>query len=233
MFERLYDLIHNKIEIVRLSIKGTGFDVPGVLLLPERPSGAAVIVHGYGGNKEEQMGLAWRVAEAGIAACSIDLRGHGEHEKIMDDYILRDVEAAVKYCRRYGKVAAIGHSMGGRLTLLSDADYTIGISPALSQAYSAQTREKLMAMRSYRVREAYPGQNFDVLMKMPVWQYENGKNALVIFGERDVPDIVNSCNELKAKDVPVIMVDKAVHSDIFLLEKTFQIINGQLDQWLK
>src|SRR5271157_97020 len=233
MFERVYDLNCDKIAIERLSIQGTGCDVPGVLLMPVQPSGAAVIVHGYGGNKEEQLGLAWRVAEAGIAACSIDLRGHGEHQAAMDDDILQDVDAAVKFCRRYGKVTAIGHSLGGRLALLSDADYAIAISPAFSKAYSAQTREKLTAMRSYRVREAYPGQNFDVLMKMPVWQYENSKKALVIFGERDVPDIVNSCNDLKSRGVHVFRIDNAVHSDIFLLEETFRIITGQLDEWLK
>jgi alpha-beta hydrolase superfamily lysophospholipase len=223
-----------KITIEQLSIPGTGFDVPGVVLLPTKPPhGAAVIIHGYGGDKEEQMGLAWRVAAAGIVACPIDLRGHGEHKATMDGDILQDAEAAIKFCRRYGKVAAIGHSMGGRLALLSDADYAIAISPAFSKVYRAQTREKLTAMRSYRVREAYPGQNFDVLMKMPVWQYENGKKALVIFGERDVPDIVNSCNELRSQGGPVVRIDNAVHSDIFLLEDTFRIVTEQLNQWFK
>jgi dienelactone hydrolase len=46
-----------------------------VLIQPADPRGAAVIVHGgYGGNKEEQLGLGWRVAEAGLVAYVIDLR---------------------------------------------------------------------------------------------------------------------------------------------------------------
>jgi predicted alpha/beta-fold hydrolase len=58
-------------------LPGDGCKVPAILIQPEDPIGAAVIVHGYGGNKEEQLGLGWRVAEAGLVACVIDLRGHG------------------------------------------------------------------------------------------------------------------------------------------------------------
>lgn len=223
----------NTISIERKTIDGQGFSVPCALLAPPAPAGGAVIVHGYGGCKEEQLGLAWRIAEAGLAACAIDLRGHGEHLLPLDEHMLQDAEAAIAYCRRYGKVASVGHSLGGRLALLSSADYSIAISPAFSQTYHPRTEETLKDIRSYRVREAFPGEIFDVLRKMPVWQSGNGKRALVIYGSRDVTDIVNSCVELKSKGVAVAEIDKAVHSDIYLNEETFEAVARQLSAWFK
>lgn len=220
-----------KITVERISIKCDGFGVPCVLLTPSHPAGATVIVHGYGGCKEEQLGLAWRVAEAGIISCAIDLRGHGEHPLPLDDNVLRDVEAAIAYCRKYGSVAAVGHSLGGRLTLLSDADYLIAISPAYSKKYDPRIEETLRNNRSYRVHEAFPGQVFDVLRNLPVWQDGNGKKAFVIYGSRDVPDIISSCKELKSTGHKVHEIDKAVHSDIFLNEETFEMVIGQLSEW--
>lgn len=37
------------------------------MIEPAAPKGAAVVIHGYGGCKEEQLGMAWRIAEKGLA----------------------------------------------------------------------------------------------------------------------------------------------------------------------
>ena len=60
-------------EIKREIINGYGFTVPCVTLNPGNSRGAAVIASGYGGSKEETLGLAWRIAENGITAGCIDL----------------------------------------------------------------------------------------------------------------------------------------------------------------
>ena len=222
-----------KITVERSSIKCDGYTVPCVILTPSHPIGAAVIVHGYGGCKEEQLGLAWRVAEAGVIACVIDLRGHGEHLLPMDMNILDDVKAAISHFRQFDKVATVGHSLGGRLALLSGTVYTIAISPAYSKNYNSKTKETLHNIRSYRAHEAYPGQIFDVLRDLPLWQDGNGSNTLVIYGSRDQPDIVNSCRELQSSGHNVVEIDRAVHSDIFLTEETFEKVTGQLSEWFK
>jgi hypothetical protein len=41
-------------------LPGDGYKIPAILIQPEEPLGAAVIVHGYGGNKEEQLVLDGR-----------------------------------------------------------------------------------------------------------------------------------------------------------------------------
>ncbi len=218
-------------EIRRETIQADGLGIPCVVLTPPSSRGAAVIVHGYGGCKEEQLGLAWRVAETGITACAIDHRGHGEHALPLDEDVLRDVEAAIAFCRSFGKVAAIGHSLGGRLCLISSADFAIGISPALNTAFSAETQRIIKELRSYRVRESFPGVNFEILKTLPAWHGTDDRQALILFGSRDVPEIAASCKELRAQGKRVVEIERALHSDIFLIEDTFTQVVKKLREW--
>jgi len=217
--------------IKREIIQADGFGIPCVIVTPPDSRGAALIVHGYGGCKEEQLGLAWRVAEAGITACAIDHRGHGEHKLPLDEGVVHDVETAITYCRRFGKVAAIGHSSGGRICLMTSADFALGISPALKTTYSPETQGIITMMRSYRVRESFAGVNFEVLKKLPVPRSIHKERGLILFGSRDVPEIVAACKELQAQGNPVIEIDRALHGDIFLLEETFGRVVKQLAVW--
>ena len=216
--------------IERAEIVYDGVAAPCAIIKPTVSRGAAVIVHGYGGSKEEQLGLAWRIAEIGITACAIDLRGHGEHKLPLYLPVMLDVEAAIEYCRPFGKVAAIGHSMGGRLCLLSSADFAIGISPAIAAEFSPETERLVKTMRSYRAREFFPGANFDMLRKLPVPQSLDRGRTLVLFGSRDIPEIVSACKELK-KEGLAVEIDQGMHADMFMLEETFQQITKQLHAW--
>ena len=198
-------------DIKRQFLHGDGFHVPAVMLMPPDPPGAVLIIHGYGGSKEEFMGLAWRVAEMGFATCVIDLRGHGEHMLPLDENVLQDVETAIRHCRGYGKVVAIGHSMGGRLALLSSADAAIAISPAYSKTYCEQTHTYIRRMESHRVREPSTETVFQILQKLPLWQPGNGRQVSIIYGSRDNYDTIDSCRELESAGVPVILIDKALH----------------------
>lgn len=215
--------------INRTAIEEGNLSIPCVTVEPDDPKGAAVIFHGYGGSKEEMLGLAWRVAELGFAACAVDLRGHGQNPLPLGDRIADDVNAAVEYCRSFGKVIAIGHSLGGRLSLISAADFAIGISPALGKEFGGQTHEALKRMRSYRVNERIPGEVFGILEKIPDFEPSDGKRA-VIFGERDVPEINARCRALGPL-VKASAIAGALHGDIFLLEKTFDAVKARFEEW--
>jgi pimeloyl-ACP methyl ester carboxylesterase len=217
--------------IERKHIKGRGFKVPGIVISPTSPKGTAVIAHGYGGCKEEQLGLAWRVAETGIAACAIDLRGHGQNSLPLDLGVLNDMEAAISHCRRCGPVVALGHSLGGRLALISGADFAIGLSPPLDPSYCARTKELLQKLRSYRVRPSDPDTVFNILRDLPPFKEKGGDRTMIVYGSRDVPEIVDAGDSLRAMGRNAVRIDDAVHGDTYLLESTFDAISSQIARW--
>lgn len=213
-------------------LPGDGCKVPAILIQPADPQGAAVIVHGYGGNKEEQLGLGWRVAEAGLVACVIDLRGHGEHSLPLDGEVGADLDAAIRFCRLFGKVVAIGHSFGGHLALFSNADYCIAISPSVKRPLSEHTQATLKTKRSYRVRPS----DFETVRvihdKLPMWNpAKNIGNTLILFAEWDIPEISSECNELKNVGVCVVQIPKSMHNDIYLVEQTFEDVQNRILEW--
>ena len=216
-------------EIIREIIDGNGFEVPCVTFKPSKSKGAVVLVHGYGGLKEEMFGMAMRIAEKGFTTGAIDLRGHGEHQLDLDKNIFLDLETAISHFKRFGKVTAAGHSLGGRLSLISSADYAIGISPALDKTFSPQTRKLLEELRDYRVRKS-DSSVFKILNDLPSFQFDKDK-SLIIYGSRDVPEIMSKCNELKSEGIQVVQMEKALHNDIFLLGSTFKTAIQKLQEW--
>jgi dienelactone hydrolase len=214
-----------------MRIGNRDLQVPAIVMTPHDPMGAAVVVHGYGGCKEEQLGLAFRVAGSGLVTYSIDLRGHGQHPLKLDYNVQDDVEVAIQHARRSGKVVAIGHSLGGRLSLMSSADFSIGISPPLDGTYGSRTEELLKKLRGYRVRTDRPEKVFDLLAKIPNWEDTDQSRTMIIYGSRDVPEIVTSCDLLRSTKTNVLRIEDAIHGDTYQLEMTFEGIATQLREW--
>ena len=166
-----------------------GHQLPAVLLEPPSPRGGAVVSHGYGGTKEEVLGLALALAVRGWAAVAIDLRGHGEHPAGVDAGFLDDINGAVDYIRRFGSTVAVGHSFGGRLALASDADRAIGISPSIFRGISAEGQVMMETFTSPRVREERPGYLLEIAAAIPPIR-DDGKPRLIVHSENDVPGIL-------------------------------------------
>lgn len=101
-----------------------GSHVYGQWHAPAKVRCAAVLLHGFNSSLVELGDLPRTLAENGVAALAIDLRGHGlsggERGRIDLDRALADVEAAVGWIRaRHARVplALVGHSLGGALGL--------------------------------------------------------------------------------------------------------------------
>ena len=218
-------------KIMREFIDGDGFKVPCVTITPPDPKGAVVVVHGYGGTKEKTLGLAWRIAENGFITGCIDLRGHGEHPLDLDDDVLLDIETAISHFKNYGEVTAIGHSFGGRFALISSADYAIGISPAIGENFSNETKNNIKEFKDYLVHKSHKNDLFTILNDFNDLKEFDHDNILLIYGTRDLPEIIVECENLKSRNLDVIKIDNALHSDIFLLESTFKAINDKLETW--
>ena len=127
------------------------------------------------------------------------------------------------------KLLLLGHSLGGRLSLISNADYAIGISPALNKIFSPQTVKLLEDNRDYKVRKS-DCDVFKILNDLPIFQFDKNK-SLIIYGSRDIPEIMSECVKLDSDGVEVIKIDDALHSDIFLYEPTFKTVARKLNEW--
>ncbi len=166
-----------------------GHPVPAYLFQPSSPSAGVAIAHGYGGCKEHMLGLAARLAEEKLAACVFDIRGHGEHPAALDAAMLEDLEATLAFLRRYGRVAAVGHSLGGRLALMSSADVVVAISPALPKRPSDEGRAMLMHFGSTAVRARAAGEILDILRAMPP-PSATARRTLLLHAQADIPSLI-------------------------------------------
>ncbi len=166
-----------------------GFTIPAYLFEPLHPKAGAAVIHGYGGTKEQMLGLSARLAEGGWASLAFDLRGHGEHPAPLNDKLLEDVEAALQYMRRYGKVAAVGHSLGGRLALSSSADCIVTVSAAVASRPSEEGRQMLLTFGSTTVRSPSPGYILQLLREMGEVK-DPGRPVLLLHAERDIPTLI-------------------------------------------
>lgn len=174
-----------------------GHAVPAYLLRPPSPTAGVAIAHGYGGCKEHMLGLAARVAEANLAACVFDIRGHGEHPALLDSAMLEDLEAIVAFLHRFGRVAAAGHSLGGRLALMSSADLVVAISPALPQRPSEEGRAMLTHFGSTAVRARSSGEIMDILRTMPP-PPPVSRPTLLLHAEADIPSLIEATRAIAA-----------------------------------
>lgn len=163
--------------------------VPAYLFLPENPRGGVAVVHGYGGNKEQMLGIAARLAEEGWASMTIDIRGHGEHPAPLDEGLLQDLEAALTWLRRYGKVVALGHSLGGRLALISSADLVVAISPSVVSRPSEEGRQMLLAFGTTTVRSPQPDYILQLLRQMEEVTQPD-RPVLLLHGAQDILTLI-------------------------------------------
>ena len=175
-----------------------GHAIPGFLFTPASPRGGAVVCHGYGGSKEQMLGIAVAVAEKGTAALTIDLCGHGENLAPIGPAMRDEVEAAVAFVRRFGKTAVIGHSLGGRLALMSSADVMVAMSPSVMMQMSRQGKWMFDNLPSPGVREPYAGYVLELLDKLgPVPSHD--RPCLLLYSERDIESLLDGAMGLQAQ----------------------------------
>lgn len=175
-----------------------GHVIPGFLFSPASPRGGAVVCHGYGGSKDQMLGIAAAVAERGMAALAIDLCGHGENLAPIGPAMRDEVEAAVAFVRRFGKTAVIGHSLGGRLALMSSADVMVAMSPSVMMQMSPQGKWMFENLPSPGVREPYTGYVLELLEKLgPVPSH--GRPCLLLYAERDIQTLLDGAAGLQAQ----------------------------------
>jgi pimeloyl-ACP methyl ester carboxylesterase len=189
--------------------------IPGFLIRKDVVVGGALLLHPYGGSKEHMLGLAASLAEAGWAALAVDNCGHGENQSEIGTGMLDEVEAGLSFLRRFGRTAAIGISIGGRLSLMSSADMMVAISPAVVVEMSPQGKWMFENFPSPAVREPYAGYVVKLLDDLgPV--REHSRPCLLLYAERDIPAIMNGAAGLQAvlRNAEVRHITQEIRPDI-------------------
>src|SRR6266536_5757103 len=175
-----------------------GHTIPAFLFSPASPCGGAVVCPAFGGSKEHMLGVAAAVAEKGTAALVIDLCGHGENTAPIGPAMREEMETALGFVRRFGKTAALGHSLGGRLALMSSADVMVAMSPSIIMQMSPQGKWMFEHLPSPGVREPYTGYVIELLEKLgPVPSH--GRPCLLLYAERDIQAILEGASSLLAQ----------------------------------
>jgi pimeloyl-ACP methyl ester carboxylesterase len=176
-----------------------GHEIPALLVTPERPVSTAVLLHPYGGGKEQMLGIALAAAERGVACIAIDNCGHGENYAALGAATLLDeVQVATVYARQWGRVACVGISLGGRLALMSPAEAMVAISPAVVTEISPQGKWMFENFPSPAVREPYSGYVNELLQELgPVKAHD--RPCLLLYAERDIQMILDGAAELHAR----------------------------------
>ena len=164
-----------------------------------------MVSHGYGGTKEDMLGLALAFAKQGWSTVAIDLRGHGAHPAALDPDLLNDINGAVDHVRHFGTTVAIGHSLGGRLALVSDGDRAIGFSPSIVRGISETGRAMMTTFTSPRVREDHPGYLLEIVAAMPPIP-DDGKPRFIAHSEADVPGILAGLKHLSLANLERVEV---------------------------
>ena len=173
-----------------------GHTIPGYLFSADSPRGGVVVCHAYGGSKVHMLGIAAAVAERGAAALAVDLCGHGENSAPIGPAMRDEMESAIAYVRRFGKTGVIGHSLGGRLALMSTAHVSVAMSPSVMVQMSPQGKWMFENLPSPGVREPYPGYVLELLEKLgPVPAHD--RPCLLLYAERDIQALLDGAEGLQ------------------------------------
>lgn len=145
---------------------------------------SGLVIHGYGGNKEEMLGLAAHVAYTTRTRLLLfDLPGHGPGG---DDLLTLEasraaLDARARLLKQPGFV--IGHSLGARLALMSGLPRAALISMPGAALFEGSRRELLRTLRARRVRESETYGGLKEIMAAPV---EPAKNTLLLYAGGDI-----------------------------------------------
>ncbi len=194
-------------EVERVFFEGDdGYRMPAFHIKSDAKR-AFLILHGYSSSKNAWLGFGYDVAEKGGDVFVLDLRGHGENERVLDEDVIEDVELAIQHLRkRYSEVVTIGHSLGGLLALKSDADFAYAISPPLSSKILSEPKF-MLRLKSCTVREKDPEVLFRILEKYN--PPERDSNAVVFYGGNESEGFKMAIAKwAEGKDVEIVKIDE-------------------------
>jgi pimeloyl-ACP methyl ester carboxylesterase len=208
-----------KIKIKRLS--------PTKYLIESQPYRAeGLVVHGYGGNKEEMLGLALDVAQrSGLRLVVFDLPGHGDFTGAPLELAsaLGCVNEALAELER--PQVLIGHSLGARVGLMSQLPTAVLISMPGAAVFEGSPRDLLRTLRARRVIETSPYSGLREILSVDV---APAPDTLMVRADHELRSSIAMVSAWQALNVGCRRIDDTDHRDVISSPTTFKAIN----EWL-
>lgn len=186
-----------------------------------------LIIHGYGGCKEEMLGLAVGLAaRLPLKLLVFDLPGHGDVAK--EPLTLAAARDAVATAAAVFDNPAffVGHSLGARIGLLSGLEMAVCISMPGAARFEGSRAELLRTLRARRVNEVAP-------LSGLVEVLENGAapaaRTLLLCAGCELESVTDLAAAWSLQGIPCRQIKGSSHNDIVSAHETREVAAG----WLK
>lgn len=198
-----------------------------------------LFLHGYGGCKEEMLGLALKTTEA-LAATGyiVDLPGHGKSEGIFSAFTAEACMAVLQ--REITPDAIIGHSIGARMAMsMPGPKAVVAVAPPLRPELEGDRQKLLRTLRQKRVREDAPFSGLVTVMEqlgeeLPRPVLSGRQKLLLLRASSDIATVNDAFDHWKSHAEviahPAIM--NSSHLDILTAPATAAAIVRHLAEWL-
>ncbi len=185
-----------------------------------------LVIHGYGGNKEELLGLAYHVAAAARVRLRLfDLPGHGPD----GDDLLTSRTAASAVQERVEAIIRpsffIGHSLGARLGLAAGLPAGVAISLPGPALFEGGRRDLLITLRAHRVREREPFAGLVEILNDPLAPVAE---TLLLYAANDIKSAADTAKEWRDTVEQVERIPQTGHLDIVSHPKTWRTVSNWL-----
>ena len=196
---------------------------------PKLPEG--LVIHGYGGNKEELLGLAYHLAAAlRVSLRLFDLPGHGPDR---DDLLTSQAAASAVQKRLEAMTRPsffIGHSLGARLGLATNLPIGVMISPPGPILFEGGRRDLLKTLRARRVRER---ETFAGLVEILSDPLTPAAATLLLYAANDIKSATDLAKEWQGRLARIEKIPQTGHLDIVSHPKTWRAISAWLGARIK
>lgn len=194
---------------------------------PSKPLFCVLLLHGYGGSKEEMLPLGYRLALSGISAVIIDLPGHGQDKGIFN---YKNTNQAIAEVLTGGYIfqAIVGHSLGARLAMEYNLP-AVCLSPPLEMFFEGRRTELLNVLRVRRVNEEAPFEGLKSVMSEVNSKQMKVGQKLILYGDSDLQTVKDFAQNAAARGGETVKIEKASHSDIITASQAY----AEVERWLK
>ncbi len=202
-----------------------------IFIKTEKKDKVALILHGYGGSKEEMLPLGIDLAKREIGSTIIDLPGHGGRDELFTyEAFQRSIALELKCIP--DECVVVGHSLGALMASKEDRRAVL-ISPPMELYFEGAKRELLKALRVRNVKEETYFSGLKSVLGKIDFQLKKDSSCIV-YGENDLSTVIDYAKKARESGVETHMIQNSGHLDILdsaeLAEVVGNWINGVLNE---